>query len=137
MEILATRRRHKFTSPSGALILNSLVDIALALVIGFIITIPYFFESGIFVNTPAVAKGGQASDIKANIHLSDDGRIILNEEVVSYEKLQELLPELLKRSVERKVTITSDKHVLYDDVIRILDLAKQSGAGQLCLLRKR
>ncbi len=116
-----------------------MVDIALALVIGFIVTIPYFFESGIFVNTPAVAKAkaGQASDIKANIHLTDDGRIILNEEEVSYEKLKKLLPKLLARSVERKVTITSDKHVIYNEVIKILDLAKQSGAGQLCLLRKR
>lgn len=139
MEILSSRRRHKFSHPPGELILNSLVDVALALVIGFIVTIPYFFESGIFVNTPGVAKaqGSEATDIKANVHLTDDGRIILNEEEVSYERLQELLPKLLARSVERKVTITSDQHVLYNSVVKVLDLAKQSGAGQLCLLRKR
>lgn len=121
------------------MILNSLVDIALALVIGFIVTIPYFFESGIFVNTPSVTKAaaGQATDIKANIHLLDDGQILLNQEDVTYEKLQELLPQLLARSVERKVTITADRYVIYNQVIKILDLAKQSGAGQLCLLRKK
>jgi len=139
VEILRVRRRHKFGQPPGELILNSLVDIALALVIGFIVTIPYFFESGIFVNTPGVAKaqGSQATDIKANIHLTDEGKIILNEEEVSFERLAELLPQLLSRSIERKVTITSGKLVLYDDVVKVLDLAKQSGAGQLCLLRKR
>ena len=135
-------RRHKrlsfATEPQG-LILNSLVDIALSLVIGFIVTIPLFFESGIFVNTPGVAKAGASdvSDIKVNIHLLDDGAILLNEEIVSYERLAELLPELLARSVARKVIVSTDANVRYEQVVAILDLAKQKGAGQLALLRSK
>lgn len=135
-------RRHKRlvfeTEPQG-LILNSLVDIALSLVIGFIVTIPLFFESGIFVNTPGVAKAGASdvSDIKVNIHLLDDGAILLNEEIVSYERLSELLPELLARSVARKVIVSTDENVRYEQVVAILDLAKQKGAGQLALLRSK
>ena len=126
-------RRHKRlkfeTEPQG-LILNSLVDIALSLVIGFIVTIPLFFESGIFVNTPGVAKAGASdvSDIKVNIHLLDDGAILLNEEIVSYERLAELLPELLARSVARKVIVSTDENVRYEQVVAILDLAKQKGS---------
>jgi biopolymer transport protein ExbD len=119
--------------------LNSLVDIALSLVIGFIVTIPLFFESGIFVNTPGVAKAGASdvSDIKVNIHLLDDGSILLNEEIVSYERLAELLPELLARSAARKVIVSTDANVRYEQVIAVLDLAKQKGAGQLALLRSK
>jgi biopolymer transport protein ExbD len=135
-------RRHKrltFESEPQGLILNSLVDIALSLVIGFIVTIPLFFESGIFVNTPGVAKAGASdvSDIKVNIHLLDDGSILLNEEIVSYERLAELLPELLARSVARKVIVSTDAYVRYEQVIAVLDLAKQKGAGQLALLRSK
>jgi biopolymer transport protein ExbD len=135
-------RRHKrlkFEHEPQGLILNSLVDIALSLVIGFIVTIPLFFESGIFVNTPGVAKAGanDVSDIKVNIHLLDDGSILLNEEIVSYERLAELLPELLARSVARKVIVSTDANVRYEQVIAILDLAKQKGAGQLALLRSK
>jgi len=135
-------RRHKrlkFESEPQGLILNSLVDIALSLVIGFIVTIPLFFESGIFVNTPGVAKAGASdvSDIKVNIHLLDDGSILLNEEIVSYERLAELLPELLARSVARKVIVSTDANVRYEQVITVLDLAKQNGAGQLALLRSK
>jgi H+/gluconate symporter-like permease len=43
------RKRLRFENEPEALIMNSLVDIALSLVIGFIVTIPLFFESGIFV----------------------------------------------------------------------------------------
>jgi biopolymer transport protein ExbD len=128
-----------FENEPEALIMNSLVDIALSLVIGFIVTIPLFFESGIFVNAPGVAKAGAAdvSDIKVNIHLLDDGAILLNEEIVTYEGLIELLPELLARSVARKVIISTDPNVKYEQVITVLDLAKQKGAGQLALLRSR
>jgi len=135
------RRRHRIrleTRPQG-LILNSLVDIALALVIGFIVSIPLFFESGIFVNTPGVAKGeaSEVSDIKVNIHLLDDGGILLNEEGVIYEELVKLLPELLARSLGKKVIVSTDPNVKYERVIQILDLAKQQGAGELALLRSR
>lgn len=133
------RRRLRFDHHSQGLILNSLVDIALSLVIGFIVAIPLFFESGIFVNTPGVAKAGatQVSDIKVNIYLLDDGGILLNEELVTYERLEELLPELLARSVARKVIISTEPDVRYERVVHVLDLAKQNGAGELALLRSR
>ncbi|HEC78292.1 MAG TPA: biopolymer transporter ExbD [candidate division WOR-3 bacterium] len=133
------RKRLKFETEAQGLILNSLVDIALSLVIGFIVTIPLFFESGIFVNTPGVARAGASdvSDIKVNIHLLDDGSIMLNEEFVTYEELEKLLPELLARSVQRKVIVSTEANVHYERVIQILDLAKQKGAGELALLRSR
>jgi biopolymer transport protein ExbD len=133
------RRRVKFVPESQGLILNSLVDIALSLVIGFIVSIPLFFESGIFVNSPGVARGAAAevSDVKVNIHLLENGGILLNEELVTYESLVELLPKLLARSLERKVIVSTDSGVVYDRVVQILDLAKQKGAGELALLRTR
>ncbi|KPJ73152.1 hypothetical protein AMJ52_04205 [candidate division TA06 bacterium DG_78] len=133
------RRRIKFSIQPEGLILNSLVDIALALVIGFIVAIPLFFESGIFVNAPGVAKAeaSEVSEIKVNIHLRDDGTILLNEETVTYEQLTELLPELLARSLGRKVIVSTDAEVRYERVIQILDLAKQHGAGELALLREK
>jgi biopolymer transport protein ExbD len=133
------RRRIRFSIQPEGLILNSLVDIALTLVIGFIVAIPLFFESGIFVNAPGVAKAEarEVSEIKVNIHLRDDGSILLNEETVTYEQLTELLPELLARSLGRKVIVSTDAEVRYERVIQILDLAKQHGAGELALLREK
>lgn len=133
------RKRLNFGAEPQGLILNSLVDIALSLVIGFIVAIPLFFESGIFVNAPGVASGAAAevSDIKVNIHLLNDGGILLNEEPVSYEKLEELLPQLLARSLEKRVIVSTDSEVTYERVIQVLDLAKQKGAGELALLRSR
>ncbi|MEO0079720.1 MAG: biopolymer transporter ExbD [candidate division WOR-3 bacterium] len=134
------RRHHHEPRRQEQLIVNSLVDIALSLVIGFMVAMPLFFETGIFVSAPGVTRVGHeepGSDIKANVHLTNDGRILLNESQVSFDNLAELLPKLLARSVERRVVISADTLVVYDRVIRVMDLAKQSGAADVALLRIR
>jgi biopolymer transport protein ExbD len=133
-------RRRPVEPRKNELILTSLVDIALSLVIGFMVAMPLFFETGIFVSAPGVAKAGKnepGSDLKANVFITNDGRVLLNETPVSYENLSELLPKLLDRSVERRVVVATDDSVRYDRVMKVLDIAKQSGAADLALLRKR
>ena len=133
------RRKHQNPYPTE-LILNSLVDIALCLVIGFMIAMPLFFETGIFVSAPGVAKAApdeQSSDIKASVFLTNDGRILLNEAEVTPERLTELLPKLIERSTSRRVVISTGDQVSYARVMRVLDLAKQNGAADLALLRNR
>ncbi|MCX7732594.1 MAG: biopolymer transporter ExbD [candidate division WOR-3 bacterium] len=133
------RRSLERPRPSG-LILNSLVDVALSLVIAFMVSMPLFFESGIFVSAPSAARAGAnepGSDIKANIYITKEGKILLNEAQVSFDNLSELLPKLLQRSVERRVVVAAEEGVRYEQVMRILDLAKQAGAADLALLRTR
>ncbi|UCG43172.1 MAG: biopolymer transporter ExbD [candidate division WOR-3 bacterium] len=133
-------RRIRSPLRKNELILTSLVDIALSLVIGFIVAVPLFFETGIFVSAPGVSRAAadeEGSDIKANIFVADDGTVLLNEAQVSYENLADLLPKLLDRSLERKVVVAAGELVEYDMVMKVLDIAKQSGAADLALLRKR
>jgi len=137
-------RRRREMPHREELIITSLVDIALCLVLGFMVSMPAFIESGIFVTSPSVSRGGAAGaqaaapadDIKVNIFLADDGRIFLNEEAVTKDYLIKTLPALLARSADRKVIVGTDFNVIYDRVINVLDWAKQAGAGQLCLLRR-
>ena len=133
------RRRREAPFPTE-MIINSLVDIALCLVIGFMVAMPLFFETGLFVSAPGVAKAApeeQGSDIKASVFLTNDGRILLNEAEVTPERLAELLPKLIERSTSRRVVISSGDQVSYATVMRVLDLAKQNGAMDLALLRIR
>ena len=137
------RRKRREMPHREELIITSLVDIALCLVLGFMVSMPAFIESGIFVTSPSVARteatpqaAAPADDIKVNIFLADDGRIFLNEEAVTKDYLIKTLPQLLARSTDRKVIVGTDFNVIYDRVIRVLDMAKQAGAGQLCLLRR-
>jgi biopolymer transport protein ExbD len=133
-------RRRPVEHRKSELILTSLVDIALSLVIGFMVAMPLFFETGIFVSAPGAARVGKSepgSDIKANVFITNSGQVLLNEAPVSYENLADLLPKLLDRSVERRVVVATDDSVRYERVMRVLDIAKQSGAADLALLRRR
>jgi biopolymer transport protein ExbD len=133
-------RRQRSDPRRTELILTSLVDVALSLVIGFMVAMPLFFETGIFVSAPGVTRANQSepgSDIKANIFISNEGSILLNETAVTFEGLKDLLPKLLDRSVEKRVVVSTDELVKYEQVMNVLDLAKQSGAADLALLRKR
>ncbi|MEO0019779.1 MAG: biopolymer transporter ExbD [candidate division WOR-3 bacterium] len=134
------RRRGWEPRRNPRLVLNSLVDIALSLVIAFMVSMPLFFETGIFVSAPGAIKAGvnePGSDIKANVYLTNDGRILLNEAQVSFENLAELLPRLLQRSIERRVVVAAEDLVKYERVMMVLDIAKQAGAADVALLRTR
>ena len=134
------RRRPHQVAPRSELNVTSLVDIALALVIGFIVSIPLFFETGIFVTAPGAGRAGTdepGSEIRANIYIANDGRLLLNETPVAFDNLANLLPRLLQRSVERRVVVSSGDMVKYDLVVRVLDIAKQAGAADIALLRVR
>ena len=132
------KRVLKHSRPVGEANVTSLVDIALSLVIVFMVSLPFLIESGIFVSTPSVTAAAGVQDItevKVSIYLTKDGQYILNEELVPKEQLDYLMGELLKRSYERRVIISADGEVRHKRVVEVLDIAKQHGAKQLAILR--
>lgn len=134
------KRVLKRKSNLAELNITSLVDIALTLVIGFIVALPYFFESGIFVSQAKLGKGESGSlerELKISIYLTKNGEIILNEKKLDLNVFKNLLPQLLARSLEKRVLIGADTEVKYEKIIKILDICKESGAKELTLIRKR
>lgn len=136
------KRRFRLLPPRehrvGEANVTSLTDVALSLVIVFMVSLPLLTESGIFVTAPSVTRALGAEDItelKVNIYITKDGQYLLNEEVVSKEELEYLVAELLKRSLERRVVISADGEVRHERIVEVLDIAKQHGAQQLAILR--
>lgn len=134
------RRRHEPRANEG-LILNSLVDIALSLVIGFMVSMPFFFENGIFVSAPGTARAAAdqaGSTVTANIYITNDGRVMLNESQVDEEELFEFIPRLLNRTIDRRVYLSNDDSVAYSAVVRIMDIVKRADStASLAWLRTR
>jgi biopolymer transport protein ExbD len=131
------RKPSKKAHPSGEAQITSLVDIALSLVIFFIVTLPALLESGIFVKAPGVVSGptGQSDEFKVAIYLRADGTYLLNEEPIEKEQMGPLIELLLQRSVDKMVVVRADGGVSHGNVVEILDLAKEKKAVKLALLR--
>lgn len=139
------RRKRPYEEPRKPYInLGPMVDISLALLVIFILAIPFFIESGLFISKAAVAKGKKPkavtpkkSDIKVNIYMRADGTVLLNGEPRSREELDSLIPQLLARSVSRNAILSADDEVIYDQVIQMIDFLKIKGAEDVLIVKRK
>ncbi len=114
-----------------------LVDVCLVLVIIFMVTAPLTMQAGIIVGSSKVdaAEGKVSQNESVAVRLTKDN-IYLNDKAVSIEALPALMTAKLKVNKNKVVTISSDDDVKHGLVVQVLDIAKQSGAEGLSIMRK-
>jgi biopolymer transport protein ExbD len=120
--------------------LTSLVDVALTLVIIFMVSSPFVLQSGIKVSTPDLQKAGQieeATEVKAEILLKSDGVLLLNGAPVPVTMFSDSLRNCIAAGKSKQVLISAEGDVLHDQVIAVMDEAKQCGADKLSLIRQK
>jgi biopolymer transport protein ExbD len=120
--------------------LTSLVDVSLTLVIIFMVSYPLVMQSGINVSTPSLQKAKtqlEETELKVEIHLKEDETIQLNGELIELASLPDSMSSLLAASKSKMVVISAEPSVLHDWVVAILDEAKQCGAQQLSIIRRK
>ena len=116
------------------------INVALLLVLFFMMSAPMMYHSGITISAPSLTKAAgqkKETEVKVNVHITEEGHIILNKELVSEEQFPQLLAELLARSTSRIVLVSADDNVPHQSVVTILDLAKQKGALKLAILKRK
>jgi len=120
--------------------LTSMVDVCLTLVIIFMVSYPLVMQSGINVSTPSMKKAKsvtEETEIKAEINLKEDYTIELNGSAITPDLLSDSLRSLMNASKKKLVIVSAEENVLHDHVVAILDEAKQCGAEQLSIIKKK
>lgn len=114
-----------------------LVDVCLVLVIIFMVTAPMAMQAGIVVASSKVnaAEGQVSQNESISVRMTAE-KIYLNDKVVTLASLPALMTAKLKVNKKKVVTITSDEDVKHGIVVQVLDIAKQSGAEGLSIMRK-
>jgi biopolymer transport protein TolR len=108
-------------------------DVVLVLLIIFMVTTPLILQSGIKVKLPQV----QIAEVEENRNIS----ITIDANGVAYVEgkayaLDALEKELVARVTNRPdslIVLNADRDVKYDFVVRVLDIARQSGATKYAL----
>jgi len=128
--------------PAAGLI--SLTDVNASLVKIFVLTIPLAIESGLFVSRSVATKIKRPivqkqvkKDVKVSIHIRADGVIELNKKPVSKDQLEDLVPKLLARSIEKNAILSADPEVVYEEVVSMVDFLKQQGANDVLILKRK
>jgi biopolymer transport protein ExbD len=118
-----------------------LADLSLVLLIILMVLSPMVMSSMIRVQTPRLDK---VKATKANkdkvpdpllIKITALGILLNNNLVESEQFLAEQIAIKLADDNERPVIVSADDNIQVGDVVRILDLAKQSGAEKVSLLK--
>lgn len=120
--------------------LTSLVDVCLTLVIIFMVSYPLVMQSGIKISTPSMKKAKtqlEETEVKAEITLKEDYSIQLNGKPIEPDYLPDSLKSLMAASKNKMVVISAEENVLHDHVVAILDEAKQCGAEQLSIVKRK
>jgi biopolymer transport protein ExbD len=125
---------------AGKIPITPMINVALLLVLFFMMAAPTIFMSGINVKNPSLVKGGQASEdteIKVNVYIDSKNQLYLNDKLIEKEEFPGKVAELLGRSVSRIVVVSAYPSIPIQEVVTVLDIAKQNGALKLVLLRRK
>jgi biopolymer transport protein ExbD len=134
------RTNGKKQRPVSNINLTSMVDVCLTLVIIFMVSYPLVMQSGIKVSSPSMKKArtiSEETELKAEINLKEDYTIELNGDVIAPDILSDSLKSLMQASKNKMVVVSAEENVLHDHVVAILDEAKQCGAEQLSIIKKK
>lgn len=124
----------------GKVPITPMINVALLLVLFFMMSAPAIFMSGIDVKSPSLMKGGSAkesTELKANVYIDSKGDLYLNDSRISWDEFPQMVAELMARSTSRIVMVSAHPDIPIQEVVSVLDIAKQKGALKLALLRRK
>lgn len=114
--------------------LAPLIDIALVLVIVFMVTAPRLGkQSGLAVDLPQAAAIEATPQGNVVITLTGANEIALNEIVMPWDKLEGELEKIIAKHPDDLVMIRADKQTAHKQVLALLGLAKRAGAKKMAI----
>ena len=120
--------------------LTSLIDVSLVLVVIFMVMTPMILQSTITVSTPNVnnaAAGEKQTELRAEVYLKSTGEVLINGAPVAPAAVTDSLRVLLARTQKKLVVVSADEEVIHDRVVSTLDAARQAGAKELSIVKRR
>jgi biopolymer transport protein ExbD len=117
--------------------LTSLIDIVFMLLIYFMLTTHFIVDEGIKITLPQAKAGAPQVSQEITLYVDQSGAIFLADERVPEDLLFTRLKEMIGSAKDRLVIIKSDRSVILNKVVKVMDLAKAAGAGRLCLATEK
>ena len=113
--------------------LTPLIDIVLLLLIYFLLTSNFIEQDSLQVKLPRTEARGSISQDHLVVMIDRKGAYYLDEMKIAGDNLDRSLKAWLQVSRKKAVLIKADRQVVYDRVVRVMDLASKHGADRLML----
>ena len=114
---------------SRNLIINvtSLIDVMFLLLIFFMVSSTFKNQPAINLVLPRSATAEETVVTPTVLYLTSDGRVFLNDRLMSETELAGVLRQLQGATGEDRVVIRADESAPHGAVVELIDLVKQSG----------
>ena len=126
------RERYQIQAP-----LTSLIDIVFMLLIYFLLTTNFMVDEGINIKLPQAKASAPQVQKEITIYVDEAGQAYLMDEPVALDQLFTRLKEMIGNDTDRLVVIKSDRRVILNKAVKVMDIAKAAGAGRLCLATEK
>jgi len=119
--------------------MTPLIDVALVLVIIMLVTAPMLSVADLPVNLPQAATREAENERNVSITLGADGRVAVDEQVVTADALVAALQARLAEPGNRSVLVVvrADSGAPYASVKRLLEQARAAGATRLAIATRQ
>ncbi len=111
----------------------SIADIVLLLIIFFLLTSTFVIQQGIRVKLPKAFSEESAPPNRITITMTEAGQLFLGDGLVGLDNLEILLKEKIEELGNPLVVIRSDRTVIIEKAVRVMDIAREAGATRLLI----
>lgn len=126
--------RARGPEPISGINVTPFVDIALVLLIIFMVTATYIVSQAIRVQLPKAATGEQVNLVETlALTLDETGKVFLDGEPTTDEGIREAIEKKRASGREPQVLISADREVKHGRVVRYVDLTKSLGVTKFAI----
>ncbi len=121
--------RRKVFIEKGHLDMVPLINVIFLLLIFFLVSSSFIFQSGISVDLPRAVTSEVLNKESLILVVSGSGKVFLDDRELNREEILSRLR--LAATHGRPILIKSDRGVPFEDVVKIWDLARQEGVKKI------
>jgi biopolymer transport protein ExbD len=130
--MLKRREKEKLISEINV---TPLTDVMLVLLVIFMVTTPFIIQGNIKINLPsAQSPSDESVDKSIIIGLTADGKVYLNgNEMADDAALSAGIKEAITKTGNNTVILEGDRNAFHGEMVKLMGLAKEAGAGKLAI----
>jgi biopolymer transport protein ExbD len=118
--------------------MTPLVDVMFILLIFIVVTAQYTNLQSLKVSLPKSESGGDISDNQNFVvTLTEDEKVYLNEDPISFEALRGKLESYAKQESPPRMDLRADKQSTTGSLVRVMDMASQVGLKKIFIDTKK
>ncbi len=113
--------------------ITTLIDVMFLLLIFFMVTSTFKNQPAINLVLPRSATASETVDTPAILFLTSEGDVYLNDTLIDLESLALRLEKMHTESGEDRMVLRADEDAAHGDVVKLIDIIKQSGFTRVSL----